>query len=76
MRRDELIQNRELCREKARGCLIGLAVGDALGDLGRNNEYRNRYGIIDNLYHGAGSTDDTEFALFTARTPSSIVEES
>ena len=56
--------------------MIGLAVGDALGDLGRNNEYRNRYGIIDNLYHGAGSTDDTEFALFTARTPSSIVEES
>ena len=34
MSRDELKQNRELCREKARGCLIGLAVGDALGLYG------------------------------------------
>jgi ADP-ribosylglycohydrolase len=29
--------------------------------------YRQRYGIITNLYAGSGSTDDTEFALLTAR---------
>lgn len=53
---------------KALGCLVGLAVGDALGDLGRKDEYRKRYGIITNLYAHAQSTDDTEFALLTART--------
>jgi len=53
---------------KAVGCLIGLAVGDAFGDLGRNDAYRQRYGIITNLYDGARSTDDTEFAMLTAQT--------
>jgi ADP-ribosylglycohydrolase len=43
-------------------------VGDALGDIGRNDAYRQRYGIITNLYDGAKSTDDTEFAMLTART--------
>ena len=54
--------------DRAIGCLIGLAVGDAFGDLGRNNTYRQRYGIITNLYDGARSTDDTEFAMLTAQT--------
>lgn len=54
--------------DKAIGCLIGLAVGDAFGDIGRNDEYRQRYGIITNLYDGARSTDDTEFAVLTAQT--------
>lgn len=54
-------------RDRAAGCLVGLAVGDALGDLGRMADYRQRYGIVTNLYDGAGSTDDTEFALLTAR---------
>jgi ADP-ribosylglycohydrolase len=58
---------RSLYRRRAQGCLVGLAVGDALGDLGRMNEYRQRYGIVTQLYDGAGSTDDTEFALLTAR---------
>lgn len=66
--RAELIRNRNLCEAKALGSLIGLAVGDALGDLGRKDEYRKRYGIITNLYEDAKSTDDTEFALLTART--------
>ena len=66
--REALIQDIELCNDRARGCLIGLAVGDALGDIGRNDAYRQRYGIVTNLYAGAKSTDDTEFALLTART--------
>lgn len=66
--REALIQNQPLLRDKALGSLLGLAVGDALGDLGRSDAYRQRYGIVTNLYAGAGSTDDTEFALLTART--------
>ena len=60
-------EERSLYRQRAQGCLVGLAVGDALGDLGRMNDYRQRYGIVTQLYDGAGSTDDTEFALLTAR---------
>ncbi|MBP7961895.1 MAG: ADP-ribosylglycohydrolase family protein [Caldilineaceae bacterium] len=66
--RETLVKDRELCTDRALGSLIGLAVGDALGDLGRDNEYRNRYGIVTNLYANASSTDDTEFALLTTRT--------
>lgn len=53
--------------DRAAGCLIGLAVGDAFGDIGRQQDYRQRYGIITNLYDGAKSTDDTEFAILTAQ---------
>lgn len=54
-------------RDRAVGCLAGLAVGDALGDIARDDAHRQRYGIITNLYDGARSTDDTEFAVLTAR---------
>lgn len=54
-------------RNRAEGCLLGLAVGDAFGDIGRNDTYRQRYGMITNLYEGAKSTDDTEFAVLTAQ---------
>jgi ADP-ribosylglycohydrolase len=47
---------------------VGLAVGDALGDLGRNQEHRLRYGLATELTAAGKSTDDTEFALLTART--------
>ncbi len=53
--------------EKAQGCLVGLACGDAMGDLGRSDPHRKRYGIVDNIYGEARSTDDTEFAVLTAR---------
>lgn len=53
--------------DRATGCLLGLAVGDAFGDLGRSEAYRQRYGIITSLYEGARSTDDTEFAVLTAQ---------
>lgn len=55
-------------RDRATACLLGLAVGDAFGDLGRSDLYRQRYGIITELYEGAKSTDDTEFAVLTAQT--------
>ena len=66
--RAELLQNNNLYRDRAVGCLSGLAVGDALGDICRNDAYRKRYGIVTNLYAGAQSTDDTEFAVLTAQT--------
>lgn len=66
--RADLIANRALCEEKAKGSLLGLAVGDAFGDLGRSDDYRKRYGIVTEVYANAKSTDDTEFALLTART--------
>ncbi len=66
--RKELLQDRSLYHEKALGCLMGLAIGDALGDLGRDDAARQRYGIVTNLYGDASSTDDTEFALLTAKT--------
>ena len=66
--RADLVANRALCEAKAKGSLLGLAVGDAFGDLGRSDDYRKRYGIVTEVYANAKSTDDTEFALLTART--------
>ena len=63
-----MIANRQLRIDKAQGSLLGLAVGDAMGDLGRSADYRARYGIVTQLYAGGQSTDDTEFALLTALT--------
>ncbi len=65
--REALLAQKDIYLDKSKGCLIGLAVGDAMGDLGRSQEYRSRYGIVTNLYPGAKSTDDTEFGLLTAR---------
>lgn len=62
------IEDKAELLSRAKGCLLGLAVGDAFGDLGRSNDYRQRYGIISELYAGAKSTDDTEFAVLTAQT--------
>lgn len=53
---------------KAMGCFAGLAIGDAFGDIARKDDYRIQYGIVDQLYQGAQSTDDTEFAVLTAKT--------
>ena len=66
--RDELMQQPSLCVDRAVGCMVGLAVGDAFGDIGRTESYRKRYGIVTNLYAGAKSTDDTEFGVLTAQT--------
>src|SRR5215813_11386255 len=62
------LQDRAQLADRAVGCFLGLAVGDAIGDLGRSDAYRQKYGIITNLFDGAKSTDDTEFAVLTAQT--------
>lgn len=54
-------------QDKAAGCLIGLAIGDAFGDAARDPENQFLYGItMDFPEKETGSTDDTEFALLTA----------
>ncbi len=60
--------NRTEVEERAVGCLLGLAVGDAIGDLGRSDAHRQRWGIITEMFDGAQSTDDTEFAILTGQT--------
>lgn len=66
--RSELINNRELALDKALGALSGLAIGDSFGDASRNQENQMKYGITTDFNKGASwSTDDTEFALLTAK---------
>lgn len=68
MNRDSLIHDRELYQSRATACLLGLAAGDAIGDAGRNEVHRSRYGIVNDLYDDLRGTDDTEFAVLTARS--------
>jgi len=56
---------------RARGCLVGLAVGDALGQPTEGftpERVRARYGRIEGLLDPAAAvSDDTEYALFSAQ---------
>jgi ADP-ribosylglycohydrolase len=58
-------------RDRARGALIGLAVGDALGAPTEGKtpaEIAGRWGrVTDFLADDQGGSDDTEYALFSAR---------
>ncbi len=66
--RAALIENdHALAISKSQGALIGLAVGDAIGDVGRDPDFRARYGLVTHMPDDARSTDDTEFAMLTAR---------
>lgn len=66
--RQELISNPELAKDRAWGGLAGLAIGDSYGDAGRVPENHQNYGMILSFDRGKSwSTDDTEFALFTAK---------
>jgi ADP-ribosylglycohydrolase len=54
-------------RDRARGCLLGLAAGDALGAPAENltpEEIRRRWGRLTEIE--GGGTDDTEYAIFAA----------
>lgn len=54
--------------DRSFGALVGLAVGDSLGDQARSPENHTLYGITRDLHPtGSWSTDDTEFALLVAR---------
>lgn len=66
-KREELISDRQLALDKAKGSLCGLAIGDSFGDAARKPEFQRDYGITTDFQKGATwSTDDTEFALLTA----------
>ena len=67
--RKALADDPKLAFEKAYGALSGLAIGDSLGDAARKPDNRANYGITTDFTKGASwSTDDTEFALLTAKT--------
>lgn len=64
--RDEIFRD-EIFRDRARGCLLGLAAGDALGAPAENlspAEIRRRWGRLTEIE--GGGTDDTEYAIFAA----------
>lgn len=66
--REDLIQNKNLALDKAIGSLSGLAIGDSFGDAARDADNQRDYGITTDFNKGASwSTDDTEFALMTAK---------
>ncbi|MFC4585429.1 ADP-ribosylglycohydrolase family protein [Sphaerisporangium corydalis] len=54
---------------RARGCLLGLAAGDALGRPAENlapEEIARRWGRLTEIEPGQGGTDDTEYTIFAA----------
>ncbi|WP_336214263.1 ADP-ribosylglycohydrolase family protein [Nonomuraea sp. LPB2021202275-12-8] len=54
-------------RDRARGCLLGLAAGDALGAPAENlspAQIRQKWGRLTEIE--GGGTDDTEYAIFAA----------
>ncbi|SFG43169.1 ADP-ribosylglycohydrolase family protein [Oribacterium sp. WCC10] len=68
-KREELINNRDLLFDKVYGALSGIAIGDSFGDASRMAENRANYQVTTDFNKGASwSTDDTEFALLTAKT--------
>lgn len=67
--RQQLTENRALLFDRVYGSLSGLAIGDSFGDASRKAENKANYGITTDFNSGASwSTDDTEFALLTAKT--------
>ena len=67
--RAQLKQDPGRLRDKCRGAMIGIAIGDSFGDASRKPDNQLNYGITTDFHKGASwSTDDTEFALLTAKT--------
>lgn len=66
--RSGLPVNKTLLEDRAFGAMIGLAIGDSFGDAARTPENHQRFGItMDFDDKTAWSTDDTEFAILTAK---------
>jgi ADP-ribosylglycohydrolase len=64
----EFIKDKNKIIDKAIGSLCGLAIGDSFGDAARKPDNQINYGFITDFNKGASwSTDDTEFALLTAK---------
>ncbi|MCG5218188.1 ADP-ribosylglycohydrolase family protein [Streptosporangium sp. KLBMP 9127] len=60
---------RSVALDRARGCLLGLAAGDALGRPAENlepAEIERRWGRLTEIEPGKGGTDDTEYSIFAA----------
>ncbi|MCF7942410.1 MAG: ADP-ribosylglycohydrolase family protein [Spirochaetia bacterium] len=53
--------------QRAIAAMAALGIGDAAGDLGRDDEVRLQYGILTRLLPQGRSTDDTEFTVLSAR---------
>jgi len=53
--------------DRAVAAMVALGVGDAAGDLGRDDSVRQRYGLVTRLLPQGRSTDDTEFTVLAAR---------
>jgi ADP-ribosylglycohydrolase len=65
----KLREQKALLENKACGALSGLAIGDSFGDACRLQDNRVNYGFTTDFNAGSSwSTDDTEFALLTAKT--------
>jgi len=58
---------KDQCFDRAFASLVGLAIGDSIGDQARSPENKTLYGITRDMYENTSwSTDDTEFALLVA----------
>ncbi len=54
--------------DRAMAAMVALGIGDAAGDLGRDDAVRQKYGILTTLLPEGKSTDDTEFTVLSARS--------
>ena len=67
--KNDLLKDKSLLLDRARGSLIGHAIGDSFGDIARSPDHHLQYGItMDFSEKPAPGTDDTEFALMTAQS--------
>lgn len=57
---------KETLIDRGTAAMVALAVGDAAGDLGRDDSVRQKYGILTQLLPEGKSTDDTEFSVLSA----------
>jgi ADP-ribosylglycohydrolase len=53
--------------DRSVAAMAALGIGDAAGDLGRDDAVRRRWGILTGLLPEGRSTDDTEFTVLSAK---------